>query len=100
MFDLVVSNPPYIVENDPHLADLTHEPLEALVADGHGLGDIERIATGARGHLRVGGWLLFEHGWEQAASVAQILERAGFGDVQTRLDIEARPRCTGGRLLA
>ncbi|MEO5689182.1 MAG: peptide chain release factor N(5)-glutamine methyltransferase [Burkholderiaceae bacterium] len=99
-FDLVVSNPPYIVENDPHLAGLTHEPLEALVADGDGLGDIARIATGARGHLRVGGWLLFEHGWEQAASVGQILERARFGDVQTRTDIEGRPRCTGGRLLA
>ena len=100
MFDLVVSNPPYIVENDPHLADLMHEPLEALVSDGHGLGDIARIATGARGRLRTGGWLLFEHGWEQAGSVRQILERARFGDIETRPDIEGRPRCTGGRLLA
>ena len=99
-FDLVVSNPPYIVENDPHLADLKHEPLQALVSDGHGLGDIARIATGARGRLRVGGWLLFEHGWEQAGSVRQILERARFGDIETRPDIEGRPRCTGGRLLA
>jgi release factor glutamine methyltransferase len=99
-FDLVVSNPPYIVENDPHLADLAYEPLAALVADGDGLGDITRIAAGARARLRVGGWLLFEHGWEQAASVGQILERAGFGEIETRADIEGRPRCTGGRLLA
>jgi len=99
-FDLVVSNPPYIVDNDPHLADLRYEPLEALVSDGDGLGDIARIATGARGRLRTGGWLLFEHGWEQAGAVRQVLERARFGDVQTRTDIEGRPRCTGGRLLA
>jgi release factor glutamine methyltransferase len=99
-FDVVVSNPPYIVENDPHLADLTHEPLEALVAADDGLADFVRIAAGTRARLRVGGWLLFEHGWEQAASVGQILERAGFGDVQTRADIEGRPRCTGARLLA
>ena len=99
-FDLVVSNPPYIVGNDPHLADLRHEPLEALVSDGNGLGDIVRIATGARGRLRTGGWLLFEHGWEQAAPVRELLERARFGDVETRADLEGRPRCTGGRLLA
>ena len=100
VFDLVVSNPPYIVEGDPHLADLAHEPLAALVADGDGLGDIARIATGARGRLRAGGWLLLEHGWEQAPAVADILRRAGFGGVATRADIEGRARCTGGRLLA
>ena len=99
-FDLVVSNPPYIVANDPHLADLTHEPLEALVADGDGLGDITRIVAGARGRLRVGGWLLFEHGWEQATAVGRILQQARFDDIRTRADIEGRPRCTGARLLA
>ena len=99
-FDLVVSNPPYIVAGDPHLADLAHEPLSALVADADGLGDILRIAAGARGRLRVGGWLLFEHGWEQAPAVAAVLARAGFGDVRTRADIEGRDRCTGGRLIA
>jgi release factor glutamine methyltransferase len=100
VFDLVVSNPPYIVGDDPHLAELTHEPLEALISDGNGLGDIARIVAGARGRLHAGAWLLFEHGWEQAAAVGQILERAGFGNVQTRMDIEGRLRCTGGRLLA
>jgi len=97
-FDLVVSNPPYIAADDPHLAALTHEPLSALVAGDGGLADICRIAGGAPGRLRSGGWLLFEHGWEQAQAVGAILLQAGFGDVQTRRDIEGRPRCTGGRL--
>ena len=101
-FDLVVSNPPYIVADDPHLAALTHEPLAALVAADDGLADIRRIATGAgaRDRLRTGGWLLFEHGWEQAAAVQAILQRAGFGEIETRADIEGRPRCTGGRLIS
>ncbi|MBW8756481.1 MAG: peptide chain release factor N(5)-glutamine methyltransferase [Burkholderiales bacterium] len=98
VFDLVVSNPPYIAADDPHLAGLTHEPLAALVAAEHGLADIRRIAAGARGRLRSGGWLLFEHGWEQADAVAAILAQTGFGRIATRRDIEDRPRCTGGRL--
>ena len=99
MFDLVVSNPPYIAADDPHLAALTHEPLSALVAADDGLADIRRIAEGARDRLRTGGWLLFEHGWMQAAAVQAILQRNGFGAVSTRVDIEGRARCTGGRLI-
>ena len=99
MFDLVVSNPPYIAADDPHLAALTHEPLSALVAADDGLADIRRIAEGARDRLRTGGWLLFEHGWMQAAAVQAILQRNGFGEVSTRVDIEGRARCTGGRLI-
>ena len=99
-FDLVVSNPPYIAADDPHLAALTHEPLDALVAADDGLADIARIAAGARDRLRAGGWLLFEHGWEQAGAVHALLLRAGFGDVETRTDIEGRARCTGGRLIS
>ncbi|WP_420854751.1 peptide chain release factor N(5)-glutamine methyltransferase [Scleromatobacter humisilvae] len=98
-FDLVVSNPPYIAADDPHLAALTHEPLSALVAGDEGLADIRRIAQGASGRLRAGGWLLFEHGWEQGAAVQAILQRSGFGEVSTRVDIEGRARCTGGRLV-
>ena len=99
-FDLVVSNPPYIAADDPHLAALTHEPLSALVADDDGLADIRRIAEGARGRLRAGGWLLFEHGWAQAPAVQALLQRSGFGEVSTRMDIEGRARCTGGRLIS
>ena len=99
-FDLVVSNPPYIAADDPHLAALTHEPLSALVAADDGLADIARIATGARDRLHAGGWLLFEHGWTQAAAVQAILRRAGFGDIETRMDIEGRARCSGGRLIS
>ena len=98
-FDLVVSNPPYIAAGDPHLAALTHEPLSALVAGDEGLADIRRIAEGAAGRLRAGGWLLFEHGWEQAAAVQALLQRIGFDEVSTRVDIEGRARCTGGRLI-
>jgi release factor glutamine methyltransferase len=97
-FDLVVSNPPYIAADDPHLAALTHEPLSALVAADDGLADIARIAAGARDRVRAGGWLLFEHGWAQAGAVQAILRRAGFAAVETRADIEGRARCTGGRL--
>ena len=99
VFDLVVSNPPYIAADDPHLAALTHEPLSALVAADEGLADIRRIAEGAAGRLRAGGWLLFEHGWEQAAAVQALLQRIGFDEVSTRVDIEGRARCTGGRLI-
>jgi len=98
VFDLVVSNPPYIAADDPHLADLAHEPRPALVADDDGLADIRAIASGARGRLREGGWLLFEHGWTQTDAVAAILQQAGFGRIATRRDIEGRARCTGGCL--
>ena len=98
LFDLVVSNPPYIAADDPHLAALTHEPLSALVADDDGLADIVRIATQAPPRMRAEAWLLIEHGWEQGEAVREILERAGFKDVATALDIERRPRCTGGHL--
>ena len=97
LFDLALSNPPYIAADDPHLAALAHEPRAALVAADDGLADIVRIAAGARARLRAGGWLLFEHGWTQADAVRTTLAEAGFVDVSTRLDIEGRPRCSGGR---
>ena len=97
-FDLVVSNPPYIAADDPHLAALTHEPLSALVADDDGLADIVRIAAQAPPRMRAGGWLLIEHGWQQGEAVRAILARAGFDEVGTAPDIEGRARCTGGRL--
>ena len=96
-FDLLLSNPPYIAGNDPHLPALRHEPTLALTPGGDGLGALRQIIAGAPAHLAPGGWLLLEHGWDQAAAVAALLQAAGFEAIGTRHDIAGRPRCTGGR---
>lgn len=96
-FDLVLSNPPYIAEGDPHLAALQHEPALALTPGGDGLDAIRAIVAAAPAHLRPGGWLLLEHGWDQAESVASLLRAAGFEAVSSRRDLAGQPRCTGGR---
>jgi release factor glutamine methyltransferase len=96
-FDLIASNPPYIAEDDPHLAALTHEPRQALAAGQDGLDDIRAIVAQAPTHLQPGGWLLLEHGWDQAAAVRQLLQAAGFTDVQSRADLAGIERCSGGR---
>jgi release factor glutamine methyltransferase len=94
-FDLAVANPPYIAEGDPHLAALRYEPRHALVAGDGGLHELARIIAGARRHLS--GWLLLEHGWNQANDVKRLMSLAGFSDLKTRADLNALPRCTGGR---
>jgi release factor glutamine methyltransferase len=101
-FDLIVSNPPYIEADDPHLAqgDLRFEPASALAAGVDGLADIRRIVSGARAHLHRGGWLLFEHGWNQGEACRALLEAAGYGEVFTAQDMEQRDRVSGGRHLA
>jgi release factor glutamine methyltransferase len=98
-FDLVASNPPYIGEDDPHLArgDLRFEPRTALVSGADGLDAIRAIVAGAPAHLRDRGWLLVEHGWQQGAAVRALFEAAGFVDVDTRCDLEQRDRVTLGR---
>jgi release factor glutamine methyltransferase len=96
-FDLVVSNPPYIAGADPHLAALTHEPTLALTPGGDGLDAIRTIVDGSPAHLPPGGWLLLEHGWDQASAVAALLQAAGFETVSTRTDLGGRDRCTGAR---
>lgn len=98
-YDLVVSNPPYIAPDDPHLVsgDLRFEPATALVAAEQGLADIRLISTAARDYLVSGGWLLFEHGFEQAESVRDILSELGYSDVMTRQDLAGHDRVTGGR---
>lgn len=96
-FDLVVSNPPYIAEGDPHLPALVHEPRSALVSGPDGLADLRAIVAGAPAHLMPGAWLLFEHGHDQSDAVGALLYAAGFADVTTRRDLATRPRCTGGR---
>ena len=94
-FDLAVANPPYIAEGDPHLAALRHEPRRALVAGGAGLRDLAAIVKGARPH--VSGWLLVEHGSDQADDVRQLMSSVGFSGLETRADLNGLPRCTGGR---
>ena len=96
-FHLIVSNPPYIAEGDAHLNALQHEPLSALTAGPDGLDDIRRLVTQAPVHLDPGGWLLLEHGHDQAAAVRGLLRARGFATVASRKDLAGIARCTGGR---
>lgn len=94
--DLIVSNPPYIRADDPHLAALTHEPLSALAAGDDGLQDLRTIVRAAPAHLLPAGWLLLEHGWDQSGPVRTLLADAGFGQVSSRRDLAGIERCSGG----
>jgi release factor glutamine methyltransferase len=96
-FHLVASNPPYVAEGDPHLAALRHEPALALTAGADGLSALSTVIAGALPRVHDGGWLLLEHGHEQAGAVRQLLAEAGFEAVQTRVDLAGRPRCSGAR---
>lgn len=96
-FDAIVSNPPYIPCADPHLAALTHEPLQALASGTDGLDDIRTIMAQAPTHLRPGGWLLLEHGYDQAEAVQALLTAQGFAQVQSHNDLAGIARCTGGQ---
>ena len=95
---LIVSNPPYVAADDGHLleGDLRFEPNTALTDGGDGLSSIREIASNAPDHLEAGGWLLIEHGYDQAADVRSILELNGFSKVSLRHDLAGRPRVTGG----
>ena len=96
-FHLALANPPYIAAGDPHLPALRHEPACALSPGGDGLAALRQIVEGAARHAVPGGWLLLEHGHDQAHAVQCLLEAAGFERVETRRDLGDRPRCTGGR---
>jgi release factor glutamine methyltransferase len=98
-FDVIASNPPYIEAGDPHLAqgDLRFEPPSALASGVDGLDDIRRIVHDARDALAPGGWLLFEHGWNQGEAARALLDEAGYAQVFTAQDLEARDRVSGGR---
>lgn len=98
-FDLIASNPPYIAMDDVHLGqgDLRFEPRGALASGRDGLDALRTIAAGAPGHLRSGGWLLVEHGFEQGSAVRELLSAAGFGAVHTAQDLEERERVTLGQ---
>ena len=96
-FELIVSNPPYIAEGDPHLSALRHEPLSALTAGADGLDDLRTLITQAPDHLSAGGWLLLEHGHDQAFAVRGLLTQAGFTEVNSRKDLAGIERCSGGQ---
>ncbi|MDB5947940.1 MAG: hemK [Ramlibacter sp.] len=98
-YDLIVSNPPYIAEHDPHLEGLVHEPLAALAAGPQGLDDLRAITSQAGAHLKAGGWLLLEHGWDQAEGARALFRAAGFCGVGSRRDLAGIERCTGGQWL-
>lgn len=96
-FELIVSNPPYIAEADPHLAALVHEPTSALTSGADGLGDIRHLVDQAPANLCPGGWLLLEHGHDQALSVRTLLAQKGFAQVSSRADLAGIERCSGGQ---
>ncbi len=97
-FDLILANPPYVAEADPHLAqgDVRFEPRGALAAGPQGLDDIRRIVAEAPAHLVPGGRLWFEHGYDQAPAVADLLAAAGFVGIEHRTDLAGILRVTGG----
>ncbi|MFM8332724.1 MAG: peptide chain release factor N(5)-glutamine methyltransferase [Candidatus Methylumidiphilus sp.] len=98
-FDLIVSNPPYIAAADPHLSqgDLRFEPLAALASGADGLDAIRRIVSAAPAWLKPGSWLLFEHGWDQAAAARGLLAAAGFVQVESFVDLQGHGWVSGGR---
>ncbi|MFC4765110.1 peptide chain release factor N(5)-glutamine methyltransferase [Dyella koreensis] len=98
-FAVIVSNPPYIEADDPHLeqGDLRFEPAGALASGTDGLDAIRHIVTEAPARLQPGGWLLMEHGWDQGPPVRALLTAAGYVEVETVPDLEGRDRVSGGR---
>jgi len=100
-FDLIISNPPYIEENDPHLkrGDLRYEPLSALVSGADGLDDIRAICRGAKNHLFESGILMFEHGWNQGERARKELAANGFEEIETLKDFGGKDRVSVGRFL-
>ncbi len=96
-FDCIVSNPPYIAEHDPHLPALRFEPAQALTSGPDGLRDLRQIIAVAPQHLKPGGWLLLEHGFDQADAVCKLLWERGFVGVQSRHDLAGIARCSAGQ---
>ncbi|MDM8563262.1 peptide chain release factor N(5)-glutamine methyltransferase, partial [Candidatus Marithioploca araucensis] len=93
---LIVSNPPYIAKDDPHLTGVKVEPRRALVAGVDGLADIRQLIAGAISHLEIGGWLLLEHGYDQAEAVRKLFIQQGYESVTTYKDLAGLPRVTVG----
>jgi len=100
-FNLIVSNPPYIDASDPHLSlgDVRFEPLSALVAGNQGLADIEEIISESKGYLINGGWLVLEHGYQQAKSVRQLFSESGYQHIKTIQDYGGQDRVSCGQII-
>lgn len=98
-FDVIVSNPPYLAADDPHLSHLQAEPQAALVAKNAGLSDLQQIISQAHNYLKPHGWLWLEHGWTQASAVRQELVNRGFSHVETKRDYGQQERISGGQWL-
>ncbi len=96
-YDVIVSNPPYVRADDPHLPALAHEPSTALISGADGLQDIRHIVNGAGRHLAPGAWLLVEHGFDQGPDVSALLQAAGLRQITARHDLGGHWRCTGGK---
>ena len=97
VYDLIVSNPPYIAEGDSHLTALKHEPAMALTSGKDGLDAIRSIISHAPAHLSAAGHLLLEHGYDQAAAVRALFEKGSFVNITTRQDLSGTERCTGAQ---
>jgi release factor glutamine methyltransferase len=100
VYDVIVSNPPYIADGDEHLSlgDLRFEPSQALTDRADGLQALRAIVAGAAAHLKPGGFLWLEHGWDQAAAVRELLRAAGFSGIESRRDLAGIERISGGYL--
>jgi len=95
--DLIVSNPPYIATQDPHLHDIRYEPQWALIAGNDGLQALRHIISRAPAYLTSQGWLLVEHGYQQAQAVQTLFKQRGYTSITTYLDLAQNPRVTGGQ---
>lgn len=98
-FDIIVSNPPYIADDDPHLlqGDIRFEPRSALSAGESGMDDIEHLCLHAKDHLAKDGWLIVEHGYDQAQMVAECFAKQGYTQVEQKKDLAGHTRMTAGK---
>jgi release factor glutamine methyltransferase len=96
-WDVIVSNPPYVAANDPHLVSLKAEPSRALIADDDGMADLNALIEQSPNFLNAGGWLMVEHGYDQAESVRAAMIKRGFKEVHSATDLGGIERVTQGR---
>lgn len=98
-FQLIASNPPYIIDDDPHLqqGDVAHEPRSALASGSDGLDDIRHLIATAPAHLQPGGWLLLEHGYDQANKILDLFRATGYDAISDYRDLAGQPRVAAGR---